>query len=180
MNKLQGDKIYLRGYEMRDKEAVFAGAHEPVGARLTGTHGTFTMAQIEAYIEMNQKADGSRYGWVICLPDDTVVGEVVINEIDTDNRSSSIRIAIYDPKYFGKGYGTEAMRLAVDFGFKQANLHRIELGVYDFNPRAIHVYEKVGFTLEGTLRDTLFWEGEYHNEFIMSILEHEWEQNSNE
>jgi len=174
MNKIQGTKIYLRGFEMRDKEAVFAGANEPVGARLTGTHGGgFTMEQIEKYIEMNIEGDG-RFAWLICLPDDTPVGEVVINQMDEDNRSASIRIALFNPQYFGKGYGTEAMKLAVDYGFKHGNLHRIELGVYDFNPRAIHVYEKVGFKLEGTLRDTLLWEGEYHNEYIMSILENEW------
>lgn len=169
MSNIQGTKINLRPHEMRDKEAVLAGANEPIGAKLTGTHDTFTMAQIEAYIERN-KTEEDRYAWVICLADDTVVGEVVINEIDRDNRSGSIRIAIFDPQYFGKGYGTEAMSLAVDYGFKQADLHRISLGVYAFNPRAIHVYEKVGFTLEGTLRDSLFWDGEYHNEYIMSIL----------
>lgn len=67
-----------------------------------------------------------------------------------------------------------AMRLAVDYGFKQGNLHRIELGVYDFNPRAMRVYEKIGFKLEGILRDSLLWQGEYHNQHIMSILENEW------
>lgn len=174
MNKIQGTKIILRGFEMRDKEIVFAGANEPLGARLTGTHGgDFTMAQIEKYIEMNIAGD-SRFAWLICLPDDTPVGEVIINEMDEDNRSASIRIALFDPQYYGKGYGTEAMRLAVDYGFKQGNLHRISLGVYDFNPRAIHVYEKIGFKLEGTLRDTLLWEGEYVDEHIMSILETEW------
>lgn len=169
MNDIHGERIYLRTHEMRDKEIVLAGAHEPVGAKLTGTHGTFTIEQIEAYIERNQTEE-DRYAWVICLADDTVIGEVVINEVDRDNNSGSIRIALFNEKYFGQGYGTEAMQLAIAYGFEQAKLHRISLGVYAFNPRAIHVYEKVGFTLEGTLRDTLFWEGEYHNEYIMSIL----------
>ena len=177
MSKIQGERIYLRSYEMRDKEVVLAGVNEPVGARLTGTHGDgFTLEQIERYIQMNIDNEGDgRYGWVICLADDTVVGEVVINEIDENNRSASIRIALYDPKYFGQGYGSEAMRLAVDFGFKQANLHRISLGVFNFNPRAIHVYEKIGFKREGVLRDALFWDGEFHDEIIMGILESEWE-----
>lgn len=168
MNKIQGEKIYLRGFEMRDKDAVFAGVNEPVSAKLTGTHGDgFTMALVEKYIEMNIAGD-ERFTWLICLSDDTPVGEVIINEIDEDNRSANIRIGLFDPQYFGKGYGTEAMKLAVDYGFKHGNLHRIELSVYDFNPRAIHVYEKVGFTLEGTLRDSLLWDGEYTDEHIMS------------
>lgn len=177
MTRLEEDYVYLRQYEMADKEVVLAGVNEPIGARLTGTHGGgFTMAQIERYIQMNNDNFGDgRYGWVICrASDDVVVGEVVINEIDEDNRSGSIRIALYDPQFFGKGYGTAAMRLAVDFGFKQAKLHRISLGVFDFNPRAIHVYEKIGFKQEGILRDALLWDGEFHNEIMMSILEDEW------
>lgn len=173
MNKIQGEKIYLRLNEMRDKEIMFKGVHEPVGAKLTGTHATFTMEQIVAYIQRNIAGEG-RFAWVICLLDDTVVGEVVINDIDEDNRSANIRIALFNAQYFGKGYGTEALRLAIDYGFKQGKLHRIELGVYAFNSRAIHVYEKVGFKLEGTLRDALFWEGEYYNQHVMSILETEW------
>ncbi len=175
---VQGDYVYLRPYEMDDIDIVLAGANEPVGARLTGTHGGgFTREQIERYIQMNIDAEmGSRYGWVICrTEDDTVVGEVVINEVDNDNHNASIRIALYDPKYFGKGYGTAAMRQAIDYVFRNSDLHRISLGVYAFNPRAIHVYEKVGFTLEGTLRDTLYWDGEYHDEYVMSILRTDWQ-----
>lgn len=174
MTRLQGDGIYLRPHEMRDKDVLLEGANEPEGGRLTGTHATFTMAQIEAYIGRNS-TDESRAGWVICLPDDTVVGEVVINEIDEDNRSANIRIALFNARYFGQGYGSKAMRLAVDYGFKVLKLHRISLGVFAFNPRAIHVYEKLGFKREGVFRDSLFWDGAYHDEHRMSILEHEWE-----
>lgn len=174
MTRLQGDGIYLRPHEMRDKDVLLEGANEPEGARLTGTHATFTMAQIEAYIGRNSTDEG-RAGWVICLPDDTVVGEVVINEIDADNRSANIRIALFNARYFGQGYGSKAMRLAIDYGFKVLKLHRISLGVFAFNPRAIHVYEKLGFKREGVFRDSLFWDGEYHDEHRMSILEHEWE-----
>lgn len=141
--------------------------------RLTGTHDTFTREQIEAYVQSNIEGKG-RYAWVICLLDDTAIGEVVINQVDEDNRSANIRIALFDPIYYGKGYGTEAMRLAVDYAFRQVKLHRLELGVFDFNPRAIRVYEKLGFRLEGTQRDALLWEGEYHDQHIMSILEDEW------
>ena len=178
MQRINGNRIYLRPFEATDKAAVLAGANEPTGSRLTGTHATFTEEQITQYIQLNISGD-NRFAWVICrTDDDTPVGEVVINEIDRTNRSANIRIALFDPQHYGKGYGTEAMRLAVEYGFKEGNLHRIALGVYDFNPRAVRVYEKVGFTLEGTLRDTLFWEGAYHDEYIMSILEDDWNEST--
>ena len=171
----QGNGLYLRPYILDDAEAVLAGANEPVGRKLTGTHMTFTMEQVVAYIENNQMGvDDSRAGFVICLPDGTVTGEVVINEIDTGNHSANIRIALFAERYFGQGLGSEALRLMLDYGFSTLNLHRIELGVYAFNPRAIHVYEKLGFKREGVRRDALYYDGMYHDEIIMSVLAHEW------
>lgn len=177
MQKITGKRIYLRGFEMDDKEIVLAGSNDRESARLTGTHATFTLPQIEAYILRNQAGEG-RAAWLICTPQDTIVGEVVINQIDEDNRSANIRIGLYDPQYFGKGYGTEALQLAIDYGFTTLHLHRISLGVFEFNPRAIHVYEKIGFVREGVERDALFWEGRFYNQIIMSILEHEWTSRS--
>lgn len=173
MKMLPGKRIYLRQFEMSDKEIVLRGANEPEGAHLTGTRVTFTMDQIEAYILRNQEGT-DRAAWVICTHQDEIVGEVVINEIDEDNRSANIRIALYEARHFGHGYGTEALHLAIDFGFTELNLHRISLGVFDFNPRAVHVYETLGFQHEGISRDALLWDGEFHNEIRMSILRPEW------
>jgi RimJ/RimL family protein N-acetyltransferase len=66
------------------------------------------------------------------------------------------------------------MRLMVNYGFKELNLHRIELDVFAFNTRAIRVYENIGFKREGLLRDTLFYDGEFHDTVLMSILEDDW------
>lgn len=70
--------------------------------------------------------------------------------------------------------GTEASRLILGYGFETLRLHRIELDVYGFNPRAQHVYEKVGFVLEGVKRDAFCFDGQYVDEIPMSILDHEW------
>lgn len=173
--RILGDRLYLRPYALDDAEVVLAGANEPAGRRLTGTHTTFTMEQVVAYIKNSQiGVDDSRAGFVICLLDGTVTGEVVINQIDKDNHSANIRIALFAEHYFGQGLGTEALRLMLNYGFETLNLHRISLGVYAFNPRAIHVYEKLGFKREGVLRDALYYDGKYHDEIIMSILAHEW------
>jgi RimJ/RimL family protein N-acetyltransferase len=94
----------------------------------------------------------------------------VLNEIDWLNRSANFRIALASQQFFGKGYGSEATQLIIDYGFRQLNLHRIELEVFDFNPRAQHVYEKVGFVKEGVRRDVLLWQGQYHSAITMSLL----------
>jgi len=78
---------------------------------------------------------------------------------------------LFQAQQFGKGVGTEATRLVVKFAFESLQLHRLELEVYDYNPRAKHVYEKVGFVQEGVKRDAAFLYDAYRNVIIMSMLE---------
>jgi RimJ/RimL family protein N-acetyltransferase len=70
----------------------------------------------------------------------------------------------------GKGFGTEALKLIVDYGFKVLNPNRIELTVFDFNERSFKCYKKIGFKEEGTLRQKRYKNGRYCDEIVMSIL----------
>jgi RimJ/RimL family protein N-acetyltransferase len=132
---------------------------------------------IDSYVARQISAnDDDRASFIIAIGENLrAVGEVVINDVDHDNHSANIRIGLFSEQDFNKGYGTEAMQLMVDYGFKILNLHRISLGVYAFNPRAIRVYEKIGFKQEGILRDALYWDGKYVDGITMSILAHEWQ-----
>jgi len=174
---IQGKKITLRPFQAEDADPLWDSLESDLSNKLTGTHATFTRDMIDNYIAKQIKADDDdRASFIIAVEDDLrAVGEVVINDIDHDNHSANIRISLFYEHDFNKGYGTEAMRLMVNYGFKTLKLHRIELGVYAFNPRAIRVYEKIGFKQEGILRDALYWDGEYVDEITMSILAHEWQ-----
>lgn len=175
-NLIYGQRVTLRPYREADAETMLALNDQPNIRKLTGTHTVFTLDQIHHYIGLYSDPDvDDRAGFIIAQPETLdPLGEVVINNIDFDNRSANIRIVLFSEEHFGQGYGSEAMRLMVDFGFRTLGLHRIELGVYNFNPRAIHVYEKIGFKREGVLRDSLFFEGAFHDQIVMSILESEW------
>ena len=99
----------------------------------------------------------------------TCVGEAVLNELTPENDSCSFRILI-GPAGRDRGLGTEATRLIVQHAFRTTPLHRIELEVFAFNPRAQHVYEGSGFILEGIRRDAHKFDGRYVDAIIMSIL----------
>ncbi len=172
---LSGTRITLRPITVADATPMFTSLSDKESMRLTGTQASFTFEQVEKYCQRIVTAD-NRIDLVITLKDDPAyLGEVVLNDIDWQNRSASFRIALAHEKLFGQGYGTEATRLIIDYGFKVLNLHRIELEVYDFNPRAQHVYEKVGFVKEGVRRDVLLWDGVYQSAITMSILAPEYQ-----
>ncbi|MEM7031286.1 MAG: GNAT family protein [Chloroflexota bacterium] len=172
---LSGAKVMLRPITVADADAMFASLSDEESMRLTGTKETFTLEQVHRYCQKIENAD-DRVDYAITRKNNpTYLGEVVLNDIDWENQSANFRIALASRDVFGQGLGTEATRLILEFGMRTLHLHRIELEVYDFNPRAKHVYEKVGFVQEGVRRDVLLWEGTYHSAIIMSILSDEYE-----
>lgn len=98
-----------------------------------------------------------------------LVGETVLFEWDEANRSCSFRTLI-GASGRGRGLGTEATALTVRHGLQTMGLHRIALEVYDFNPRARHVYEKVGFVHEGTGREALRFDDGWVDVHYLAIL----------
>lgn len=143
---------------------------DPEVSRFAGTHTTFEADQVRAVLR-GRGAQHDRADWAIHRQHDgAFLGEAVINDFDPHNESAGYRIWLGGPAHFGRGYGTEATRLVVDYALDRIGLHRLELEVFAFNPRARRVYEKCGFQLEGTLRDALLWEGAFTDTHRMAIL----------
>lgn len=91
------------------------------------------------------------------------------------HRTADLGIAIAGSEFQGKGYGSEAIRLLLEYGFGSLNLNRIELKVYANNRRAIRCYEKCGFTREGVLRGARWWSGRWWDVYQYGILAHDWQ-----
>ena len=89
-------------------------------------------------------------------------------------RSWELRILIFDVTSVGKGIGTEAVRMLTEYAFNRLNAHRVWLGVNEENTRAYECYRKVGYQVEGILRDEIFCYGRYCNAVRMGLLEREW------
>jgi RimJ/RimL family protein N-acetyltransferase len=103
------------------------------------------------------------------------VGIIRSDNWDRVNRSVRIGIDLLQA-YRGKGYATEAFSAFIDYLFNQQNMHRIWLLVAKENKDAIKLYEKLGFSLEGSQRQAIFRDGAYHDYLMLSILENEWKQ----
>ena len=105
---------------------------------------------------------------------DDFIGICGLHNLRDIYHSAELRILIFDKDAVGKGIGTEACCLLVNYGFQKLNLHRIWLGCNAENVRAIKCYEKVGFKEEGRLREDIFCGGKYVDAVRMGILRHEW------
>ncbi|MEP6674024.1 MAG: GNAT family protein [Ferruginibacter sp.] len=102
------------------------------------------------------------------------VGHISLGNLSRKNKSARISRVMVDPEQQGKGYCCEMVTAVLSIGFEQLNLHRIELGVYDFNKAAIRCYQKAGMIIEGTSRDSLFFKQNWWSLVEMSMLENEW------
>lgn len=141
---------------------------DPETSRLTGTHASFDREQIVRHCATRaEHTDRLDYA-VMDRSTGSFLGDLAVNELDRDNRSCGFRIALRSD-VTGRGFGTEAIRLIIEHVFA-TGLHRIELEVYAFNPRARRVYEKVGFIVEGTRRDALRWDCRWVDAEVMSML----------
>ena len=171
---LTGQRVILRPMTADDAGPFFKSLDDPDGTRLTGTHETFTYDQIERWADSRKDADDRLDLSIIDRLTGAWSGELAILDWDADNHSCGFRIALA-PESRNRGLGSEATRLIVDYVFEHLPVNRIGLEVFSFNPRAIRVYERAGFVREGVLRSALYWDGEYHDAIVMSILRRDWE-----
>ncbi|MBC3839503.1 GNAT family N-acetyltransferase [Streptacidiphilus sp. 4-A2] len=181
---LIGEKVLLRPFVLgADAPTLRSFLRDPEVGRLTGSDQG--PADPEPWDESAEERMRAWYSTRHEQPDrldlavverttDTCVGEAVLNEWDSDNRSCNFRIILAAAGQ-NRGLGTEAVRLIVGYGFEQLGLHRISLGVFSFNPRAHRAYEKAGFVVEGVYRDALRYDGAWVDDVRMSILAPEWE-----
>jgi RimJ/RimL family protein N-acetyltransferase len=107
------------------------------------------------------------------LADDRLIGAVGLF-VDWPRRDAWVGIAIGERDFWGKGYGTDAMRLILLYGFTELNLRRVSLAVHSYNTRARRSYEKAGFVLEGVMRGDQLKEGKRSDSVFMGILHEEW------
>ena len=107
------------------------------------------------------------------LDDDRVIGFLGL-WVDLVHGEAWVGLGIGERELWGKGYGTDMMKLCLLYAFTELNVHRVSLGLHAYNPRALKSYEKAGFRLEGRTRKDTLREGRYTDGLWMGILREEW------
>ncbi|MFX1475235.1 MAG: GNAT family N-acetyltransferase [Promethearchaeota archaeon] len=174
---LKGKRVTLRGVELTDVEEILKHFNDLEIRQFLGEAIPIAKPEEEEWVRSTwaQRREGRAHVFGIEFNEtQQLIGTCGLHAISPIHRSTELGIAVWNKDYWGKGLGTEALRLLLDYAFNQLNLHRVWLRVIEDNERAIHIYLKVGFQHTGRLRQCVFKQGGYQDLLIMDILEDEY------
>ncbi len=180
MNKVEtapgfiiGERVYLRPLEKDDLAHIRQWSNDPEIRRLTGEVRPMTQAGADAFFDKVQNDQDRVWFAVVLKENDQLIGETGLLRMFPAWRTTDLSIILGEKQAWGQGYGTEAITLLLDYAFGCLNFHRVAIGVVAFNHAALDFYKKVGFKQEGVQRDGYYYEHQYHDFIMMSILDDE-------
>ena len=167
---LRGELVTLRAFRTEDLAALNSYAND-VETELFSGGDPPSPRPLESTAELweRRRSDRATVDFII-EADGRVIGECGLFAADTVARTVEFGITLGDKNYWGRGYGTEATRLAVDYAFTMRNVRKVHLNVLANNPRAMAAYSKVGFVEEGRRREHVWSGGAYVDLVLMGIF----------
>lgn len=160
----------------RDNEIMVGWSRDSEYMRLSGSEPARMWWPAAEKNWLKEYMDEAYLFGIYRCEDDRLIGTL---DLEVDNwavRNAWLGIGIGDRSCWGKGYGSEAMRLLLHYGFEELHLDRVTLNVFEYNTRGVHVYEKLGFKMEGRYPKWLLREGKRWDLIYMGITRSEWEQ----
>lgn len=175
MMKLQGENIYLAMLERKDCKTLWNDFEYDFDNPTEEFNIGHSDEKADDWFDDIQKLQGSRNVRLgIFLNDGTVIGDVALQDIDRVNRKCSVGIGIAKIENRSKGYGREAVKLMLDYGFKYLGMERITANTLEINQGAQKVMERLGFTLEGRERKAVYLNGNKYDRLCYGILKEEY------
>jgi RimJ/RimL family protein N-acetyltransferase len=173
---LVGDLVRLRGLRESDLPALTSWQMDPA-FNTTASNWALPMSEAAAKEKFHKwsanEHDDLGFSIETLDPEPILVGHLGLFGARPKDRCATVGIGL-GREYVGRGYGTDAMRTIVGYGFREMGLHRIQLDVAAFNTAGIRAYAKAGFVEEGRRRQAIFHDGRWYDEVWMSILDEEW------
>ena len=170
---LQGERVRLRPFEPGDAPTVWRWYQDHEFSVLDGNIYGTSLPSVEVFLRSLSSPSYADVSLGVEDEHGALIGLIRLKRGDPVDRHADFGIAIAHERW-NQGYGTDATRTILRFAFEEMNLHRVSLGVVDFNARAHRVYEKCGFIEEGRLRHEHYRFGRWCDVICMGIVEHEW------
>lgn len=133
-----------------------------------------TKEQVDKTIHDYETSETSKVFAIKLIDSNKIIGILGLDDIIIENKVATLFIGIGDKSHHNKGYGFEALKLLLEYGFNSMNLYRIQLNVLEFNNSAIKLYEKAGFIKEGTYRQFVLRDEKRYDLFLYGLLCTEW------
>lgn len=166
--KMSGERCYLSPIELDDAPKYAAWLNDPeVTEGLVMATAVISLSNEREILA--RLAQEHAYA-VVDKASDELIGNVGLLNVNHLHRTAEIGIFIGDKRFWGKGYGREAMGLLIDYAYAKLNLNNIMLRVYAFNERAVRCYEALGFKKVGELREALTVNRKSYDVILMDLL----------
>jgi len=178
---LVGKKTYLRPVELADTRLIQKWHNDPMirkMARLGELPVTYTKEDSDIRVARDSREE--IYLIIMEKSTDKPIGFIRLNFIDAVSRNMWLRCVLGNPKVWGKNFAHDALSHVLKWLFSEQNIHRVTLETYATNKRAIKFFQKLGFKQEGTIREAVYFDGEYYDIISLGILASEFRIKRNE
>lgn len=173
---IKGKKVILRPLKLSDAPRFVEWFSDPQFNKFMVRRKISLKEERNWIRSLSTKKKKTEIHFAIDIKEGVHVGSTSLIKRHAGDKHASFGIMIGDRTFWNRSLGSEAARLIIGYGFKKMRLHRIELDVYEYNPRAMKVYKRLGFKLEGKKREHIFWRGRFWDTYHMAILDREWEK----
>jgi RimJ/RimL family protein N-acetyltransferase len=167
---LEGEKVILTPIEEEDAEFIRQMENNPEVRYSLFLFKPLTKIEAEKKVQNMIASPDIMMFMILDKEKKQIIGQTGFVRIDFVSRAAVFYIAIHEKANRSKGLGTESTKLMVDFAFNTLNLNRIQLHVNTENLPAVHIYEKTGFKIEGTLRQAMYHGGKYCDFYVMGMI----------
>jgi RimJ/RimL family protein N-acetyltransferase len=169
---IPGERVRLRAFEIADAETVWQWYQDHEFSVLDGNIYGASLETIRTFVQSMASPSYADASFGIETEEGVLIGLIRLKRGAPEDRHADFGIAI-ERAHWNRGYGTDATRTILRFAFEEMNLHRVSLGVLDYNTRAQRCYEKCGFRAEGRERQARFRNGHWCDRILMGILRDE-------
>ncbi|MBX3066476.1 MAG: GNAT family protein [Anaerolineae bacterium] len=176
-NLFIGKLVKLTGPKQGDHEIMVNWGSRTDYQRLLSSDPArpYTVEGLQEEDKESEKRAHRRFNFRLrTVVDDKLIGFAELF-VEWNHQNCWLAIGIGDPEYWGKGYGSEAVTLLVNYAFRELNLYKVCLDLFEYNPRAYAAYLKVGFIEEGRRHEQLLRDGRRWDLILMGITRPQWE-----
>lgn len=166
---IAGEKVILRALEKEDLERCYRWINDPQIVHTLKSRYPMAVEKEAEWLEEAVSSDGRQRHFAVERRDDrTHIGNASLHAIDWVSRVAAFGMFIGEPAAWNRGFGSDAISTLLRFAFGEMNLRKLKINVFEYNERAKHLLEGLGFEREATLREEFYRDGTYHDILIYS------------